>query len=306
MRNFHFVILFSTFYLSYAQVSVNSPFEFPEELEEEEEEKSLEKDILVIPNRFPKRLNWFCNPRNEMMRDRFCFGEIDAFALACADDSPPIQLVPFCLGYKHQCSKANYPSEDWCEKEYNHYKRFCTHCEKDPCISFTHDIDCYCEPYNNIWRRYGFETARWCQKYELTCDEKTRRDKGSELVQLMQDRIKVHYRCLHLYNLPHVICDPFSTRFDWYRCMKFLFDCELISDWDDDDYDDAGVITDDKSDKKPPTLPVITKPKSSLPDPSISDQAEILLKGGLSSKQLKENAAIREKEKELESVLKKP
>lgn len=27
-------------------------------------------------------------------------GEIDAFALACADDSPPIQLVPFCLGYK--------------------------------------------------------------------------------------------------------------------------------------------------------------------------------------------------------------
>ncbi|EGT52222.1 hypothetical protein CAEBREN_22709 [Caenorhabditis brenneri] len=78
----------------------SGPFEFPEELEEEEEEKSLEKDILVIPNRFPKRLNWFCNPRNEMMRDRFCFGEIDAFALACADDSPPIQLVPFCLGYK--------------------------------------------------------------------------------------------------------------------------------------------------------------------------------------------------------------
>ncbi|PIC38003.1 hypothetical protein B9Z55_010152 [Caenorhabditis nigoni] len=88
---------------SHGQVSVNSPFEFPEELEEEEEEKSLEKDILVIPNRFPKRLNWFCNPRNEMMRDRLCMGEIDAFALACADDSPPIQLVPFCLGYKVCC-----------------------------------------------------------------------------------------------------------------------------------------------------------------------------------------------------------
>ncbi|CCD66800.1 Coiled-coil domain-containing protein [Caenorhabditis elegans] len=121
----------------------------------------------------------------------------------------------------------------------------------------------------------------------------------------MQDRIKVHYRCLHLYNLPQVICDPFSTRFDWYRCMKFLFDCELISDWDDDDYDDTGVITEDgAAPPRPP--PQISKPKPSLPESSISDQAETLLKGGLSSKQLKENAAIREKEKELEAVLKKP
>ncbi|CAI5445426.1 unnamed protein product [Caenorhabditis angaria] len=105
------------------QLANSSPFEFPEEEFEDEEDRSLEKDILVLPNRFPKRLNWFCNPRNELMRDRLCMGEIDAYALACADESPPIQLVPFCLGYKHQCAKANYPSEDWCEKEFDRYDK---------------------------------------------------------------------------------------------------------------------------------------------------------------------------------------
>ncbi|VDM67457.1 unnamed protein product [Strongylus vulgaris] len=47
----------------------------------------------------------------------------------------------------------------------------------------------------------------------------------------MQDAIKIHYRCMHLFNLPKVICDPFRRQYDYNRCIKFLFDCELISEW---------------------------------------------------------------------------
>ncbi|CAI5445424.1 unnamed protein product [Caenorhabditis angaria] len=177
---------------------------------------------------------------------------------------------------------------------------FCTSCAKSECISYSHDLSCYCEPYDNIWRRSGFETARWCQKYELICDEKKRREKGTELVQLMQDKIKVHYRCLHLFNLPSVICDPFSTRFDWYRCMKFIFDCELISDWDDDDYEDVGVI----HGEGPKTTPQPKTAHYKKEEISISDQAETLLKSGVTKDQLAANAAIRNKEKELETVIK--
>ncbi|KIH49336.1 hypothetical protein ANCDUO_20589 [Ancylostoma duodenale] len=37
---------------------------------------------------------------------------------------------------------------------------------------------------------------------------------------------------MHLFNLPKVICDPFRRQFDYERCTKFLFDCELISEWE--------------------------------------------------------------------------
>ncbi|CAB3403523.1 unnamed protein product [Caenorhabditis bovis] len=286
-----------------------SLFKFPElEEDDESEEKSLEKDILVIPNRFPKRLNWFCEPRNELMRDRLCFGEVDAFALACANDSPPIQLVPFCLGYKHQCSKANFPEDSWCEKEFDHYDRFCTRMRKNPCKSTTHDISCYCDPYDRLWLRYGFETARWCQKYELVCDEKSRRAKGSDLVELMQDTLKVHYRCLHLFNLANVICDPFSTRFDWYRCMKFIFDCELISEWEEDDLDEVGLLpAEEEIEKAKERAKQEEKEKKiAIIQESISDTTEKLLKAGIPKEKLKENAEIFEKEQELATLLKTP
>ncbi|KAK6014123.1 hypothetical protein OSTOST_20528, partial [Ostertagia ostertagi] len=67
---------------------------------------------------------------------------------------------------------------------------------------------------------YGYETAVWCQRYELFCNEKQRRNKASELVTLMDGAVKVHYRCMHLFNLPKVICDPFRRQFDYNRCTK--------------------------------------------------------------------------------------
>ncbi|KIH45763.1 hypothetical protein ANCDUO_24191 [Ancylostoma duodenale] len=42
--------------------------------------------------------------------------------------------------------------------------------------------------------RYGYHTAVWCQRYELFCNEKQRRNKAQELITLMQDAVRVHYR----------------------------------------------------------------------------------------------------------------
>ncbi|KAK6043544.1 hypothetical protein COOONC_18951 [Cooperia oncophora] len=63
------------------------------------------------------------------------------YALACADDTPSLQLVPFCLAFK-----------------------------------------------------VGYETEVWCQRYELFCNEKERRDKANELIASMDGAVKVHYR----------------------------------------------------------------------------------------------------------------
>ncbi|VDL84933.1 unnamed protein product [Nippostrongylus brasiliensis] len=197
-------------------------------------DEHFEKDILVIANNFPKDLNFFCYPRNELMRDRICYGQLDAYALACAEDTPPLHLVPFCLAFKHQCSLVNYPAKDWCVREFDRYDNYCTRLRKSKCKSCTHDLSCYCEPYECLWRRLGYETAVWCQRYELFCNEKERRDKANELVTLMEKAVRIHYRCMHLFNLPKVICDPFRRQFDYNRCTKFLFDCELVSEWEEE------------------------------------------------------------------------
>ncbi|CAD6188377.1 unnamed protein product [Caenorhabditis auriculariae] len=260
----------------------------------DDDEKPLEKDILVIPNRFPKRLNFFCDPKNDLMRDRLCMGEVDAFAIACADDSPPLQLVPFCLGYKHQCAKANFPNDEWCEKEFDHYRGYCTRFPKKTCRSCSYDFTCVCEPFDCFWRRYGFETARWCQKYELVCDEKKRREKGTELVQLMQDSIRVHYRCLHLFNVPQVICDPFSTRFDWPRCMKFLFDCELVSEWKEDEPEEVVEQVVHKQ--------LINK-ASTPEDPNFFQRTDQILGKGVTLDTLKEAKKIEDAEKQVQQLL---
>ncbi|KAK6741416.1 hypothetical protein RB195_009334 [Necator americanus] len=201
------------------------------EKEGDSDEEHYENDIIVIANRFPKDLNYFCNPRNELMRDRICFGQVDAYALACADDTPPLHLVPFCLVFKRHCSMISYPDDDWCSREFDRYDDFCTRTKINKCKSCSYDLSCQCEPYECLWRRGGYNTAIWCQRYELFCNEKERRNKANELIALMQDAVRIHYRCMHLFNLPKVICDPFRRQFDYERCTKFLFDCELISEW---------------------------------------------------------------------------
>ncbi|RCN43818.1 hypothetical protein ANCCAN_10207 [Ancylostoma caninum] len=80
-----------------------------EVVEKDSDEEHYENDVLVIVNRFPKDLNFFCNPRNELMRDRICYGQVDAYALACAEDTPPLHLVPFCLAFKSVDHRGNFP-----------------------------------------------------------------------------------------------------------------------------------------------------------------------------------------------------
>ncbi|EPB75702.1 hypothetical protein ANCCEY_05194 [Ancylostoma ceylanicum] len=218
--------------LSAADVGEAALGEVPDK---DSDEEHYENDVLVIVNRFPKDLNFFCNPRNELMRDRICYGQVDAYALACAEDTPPLHLVPFCLAFKRHCSLVNYPSDEWCSREFDRYEDFCTRTKISRCKSCSYDLSCYCEPYECLWRRYGYHTAVWCQRYELFCNEKERRNKAQELITLMQDAVKVHYRCMHLFNLPKVICDPFRRQFDYERCTKFLFDCELISEWESEE-----------------------------------------------------------------------
>ncbi|KAJ1365906.1 hypothetical protein KIN20_026376 [Parelaphostrongylus tenuis] len=181
-----------------------------------EVDQHYENDLLVIANRFPEELIFFCNPRNELMRDRICYGQLDAYALACADDTPPLHLVPFCFAFKHQCSRITYPSDDWCVREFDRYVDYCTRMRRNTCKSCDYDLSCYCEPYECVWRRFGYNTAVWCQRYELFL----RRERATT--------------CMHLFNLPKVICDPFRRQFDYNRCTKFLFDCELISNFDDE------------------------------------------------------------------------
>lgn len=199
---------------------------------DDDNDEHYEKELLVIANRFPEELNFFCNPRNELMRDRICYGQLDAYALACADDTPPLYLVPFCFAFKHQCSTVTYPSDDWCVREFDHYRNYCTRTRRSKCKSCDYDLSCYCEPYECVWRRFGYDSAVWCQRYELFCDEKERRRKATELVTIMEAAVKIHYKCMHLFNLPKVICNPLRRQFDYNRCIKFLFDCELISDFD--------------------------------------------------------------------------
>uniref|UniRef100_A0A0K0DBZ8 Transposase n=1 Tax=Angiostrongylus cantonensis TaxID=6313 RepID=A0A0K0DBZ8_ANGCA len=43
--------------------------------------------------------------------------------------------------------------------------------------------------------RFGYDSAVWCQRYELFCDEKERRRKATELITIMEAAVKIHYKC---------------------------------------------------------------------------------------------------------------
>ncbi|KAK5979300.1 hypothetical protein GCK32_015489 [Trichostrongylus colubriformis] len=86
------------------------------------------------------------------------------------------------------------PPDDWCVREFDRYDDYCTGTKRSKCKSCTHDLSCYCEPYQCLWLRYGYETAVWCQRYELFCNEKERRNKASDLVTLIDGAVKIHYR----------------------------------------------------------------------------------------------------------------
>nr|CDJ86035.1 Protein F26A1.9 [Haemonchus contortus] len=93
---------------------------------------------------------------------------------------------------------------------------------------------------------------------------------------------------MHLFNLPKVICDPFRRQFDYNRCMKFLFDCELISEWDDEEESDK-----ETGKEKGETAPSEGSTKVLTPTP---DDQKLAVKIAEEEKALEQ--LLKEKEKE--------
>ncbi|VDN05531.1 unnamed protein product [Thelazia callipaeda] len=188
--------------------------------------------IVALDNDFPDKLNFFCPVVNNLQRDRFCYDNYDAYSIACVIDLQPLQLVPFCLGYKHQCSKLTFPNDLWCPREYRRYRTFCTKCKKYQCDKLSTllklDLSCSCEPYSCHQNRMGTRVALWCQRYELFCNKKKRLEESERLFSLLPGAGHVHQECLRFLNIADTLCNPFKPDFSHGRCIKFLVDCELI------------------------------------------------------------------------------
>ncbi|GMS89429.1 hypothetical protein PENTCL1PPCAC_11604, partial [Pristionchus entomophagus] len=206
----------------------------------EKGEKDYSDDVLVIPNEFPESLTRICYPRTPLMRDRFCIGNVDAFALACAGGRPPLQLAPFCQGFDDICEQFYFPEDEWCEKDFSVYRRHCAFSGRTSCDDCsTRFEDCSCEPYVCLWRQKGLDSARWCQKYELFCNAESRRKSAVKLLSVLESSIRLHNHCYTLWNVARTICNPFRSKYDFKRCQKFLLDCELLSDFEEEDQEEA-------------------------------------------------------------------
>uniref|UniRef100_A0A0N4ZPM5 DB domain-containing protein n=1 Tax=Parastrongyloides trichosuri TaxID=131310 RepID=A0A0N4ZPM5_PARTI len=217
---------------------------------EEDDETEKKSPLLIADNNFPPKYNVFCVPNSVGLKDRFCYGNLDAYIIACAHNNYPLHLASFCFGFKHLCSKVNYPNDKFCDVEYDKYMKYCKIDNRENCAmdtkvycdyyhgNSTRDDEvsriahgCFCNPYKCLIRRGGLHTAEWCQRYELFCDSKKREEESQELSQLMTKAIVVHQHCTIFLHFAKVLCNPFGPDYDQARCTKFLFDCELISDF---------------------------------------------------------------------------
>uniref|UniRef100_A0AC35U2C8 GDNF domain-containing protein n=1 Tax=Rhabditophanes sp. KR3021 TaxID=114890 RepID=A0AC35U2C8_9BILA len=218
--------------------------------QENGEEKGSQ--LMIIDNTFPLRLNVFCRLTSQFARDRFCYSNLDAYIITCANNVFPLHLASFCIGFKKVCGKVNYPNEKWCDKEFHLYQKFCATKDRCGCALHTQqhcdyynntknpEVDrliqqCHCNPYQCLVNKRGLHTAEWCQRYELFCDAEKRQNEAEELSQLMDKAVIVHQQCIQFLNFANVLCNPFGPDYDAERCTKFLFDCELISNFDDED-----------------------------------------------------------------------